>query len=30
MLYRWWGIEIGAIGGVANEVAERGTKVQGL
>ena len=26
---RWW-VEIGAIGGVANEFAERGTKVQGL
>ena len=30
MLYRWWGIEIRAIGGVANEFAERGAKIQGL
>ena len=30
VLYGWWWVEIGAIGGVANELAERGTKVQGL
>ncbi len=30
VLYGWWWVEIGAIGGVANEFAERGTKVQGL
>ena len=30
VVYRWWGIEIGAIGGVANELAEWGAKIQGL